>query len=42
MAHFVQGKGKNVALAGAALIILFIYDAYGDDAPASLTGPLLS
>ncbi len=33
---------KNVALAGAALIILFIYDAYGDDAPASLTGPLLS
>lgn len=31
---------KNIALAGGALIILFIYDAYGDDAPVSLTGPL--
>lgn len=37
MAQFM----KNIALAGAALIILFIYDAFGDDAPLSLTGPLL-
>ncbi|MEK6228492.1 MAG: DoxX family protein, partial [Actinomycetota bacterium] len=32
---------KNTALTGGALIILFLYDAYGDDAPVSLTGPLL-
>jgi len=32
---------KNVALTGGALIILFLYDAYGEDAPVSLTGPLL-
>ena len=37
LAHFM----KNISLAGGALIILFIYDAYGDDAPVSLTGPLL-
>lgn len=36
MAQFM----KNIALAGAALILLFVYDAYGDDAPVSLTGPL--
>lgn len=32
---------KNTALTGGALIVLFLYDAYGDDAPVSLTGPLL-
>ena len=31
---------KNIALIGGALIVLFLYDAYGDDAPVSLTGPL--
>lgn len=31
---------KNVALAGAALIILYLYWALGDDAGLSLTGPL--
>src|SRR5680860_1126718 len=30
---------KNTALTGGALIVLFLYDAYGDDAPVSLTGP---
>jgi putative oxidoreductase len=31
---------KNIALTGAALFIFAIYGEYGDDAPASLGGPL--
>ena len=31
---------KNIALTGAALFIFAIYGEFGDDAPASLGGPL--
>jgi uncharacterized membrane protein len=31
---------KNVSLAGAALIVMYVYSELGDDAGLSITGPL--
>ena len=33
---------KNISLAGAALIVLYLYWALGEDADLSLTGPLFA